>query len=135
VTGLLKSGPAQVSSSQARQGQIETHHAELMVRPSSGFKELPAEVKNAIHHWVQDLNHVALKNPQRTLETIVIPGYQKQLSQTLVQLSAFILRNFLAKNNLTFEYEVLRSFMEENFIEIVKTLEQWMKENKPKELT
>jgi len=126
VTGLLKAG--------APSGQIEVRHAELVVRPTDDFKALPIEVKNAIQQWTEDLNRVAHKNPARVLDTILTRGYEKKLSAMLIQLSAFILRNFLAKNNLTYEFEILRSFMEEVFVGIVKSLELWVKENKAKEL-
>ena len=68
------------------------------------------------------MSQVASRNPERILEAMLIPGHEKTISPVLVQLSAFILRNYLASHQIAMEYSHLRDFMEGVMVEIVKGL-------------
>jgi hypothetical protein len=113
VVGLL---------AEAKAGPGRDEHAALAIRHEANFQTLSPELKKEIEAWAADMAAVAGKSPERILEAILLPGLERQISPVLVQLSAFILRNFLAKRQVAMEYEDLRGFMEMVFLEIVKTL-------------
>jgi hypothetical protein len=102
----------------------------MVVHRQADFESLSPHHKKAIDKWIGNISKVAAKKPHRTLETIVIPGPQRELSMVVIQLSAFILRNFLLKHDITVEFQSLRDFMQEVFVEIVKNLEELVKEQK-----
>lgn len=95
-------------------------HSALALHNQTNFDGLSSEHKKAIESWVADIAQVAGKNPQRALETLVVLGIERRISPIVVQLSAFILRNYLASHNVAIGYEELRGFMESVFVEIVK---------------
>jgi hypothetical protein len=102
----------------------------LALPKTADFESLSPAHKKAIDKWVSSISQVAAKKPHRALETIVIPGPERELSSVVVQLSAFILRNYLAKHETAIEFQILRDFMEGVFLEIVKNLEELVKEQK-----
>lgn len=112
VVGLLAEG---------KKGPHESHSA-LAIRHEANFQTLSPELKKEIEAWAADMAAVAGRTPEHILEAILLPGLEKQISPVLIQLSAFILRNFLAKHQVAMEYADLRDFMERVFLEIVKTL-------------
>jgi hypothetical protein len=97
-------------------------HSPLAIRHESNFQTLSPERKKEVEAWVADMAHVASRSPERVLEAMLIPGTEKRISPLLVQLSAFILRNYLATHQITMEYADLRDFMEGVMLEIVKKL-------------
>ena len=76
------------------------------------------------------MSKVASKKPHRVLEAIIIPGPERELSSTLIQLSAFILRRYLTNNKIDIEFQNLYDFMQGVFVEMVKNLETLVKEQK-----
>lgn len=113
VMGLLKAG-----ESENREGKA------LTVHKKAHFETLSPHQKKAIDLWVSHLAQVAATKPHRMLETIVIPGRQRELSHVLIQLSAFILRRYLSEHQINIEFQNLRDFMQGVFVEIVKNLEE-----------
>ena len=113
VVGLL---------AEAKAAPQRDEHAALAIRHEANFQTLSPELKKEIEVWAADMALVAGKSPERILEAILLPGLERQISPVLIQLSAFILRNYLAKHQAAMEYEDLRGFMEMVFLEIVKTL-------------
>ena len=73
---------------------------------------------------------MASKKPHRVLESVVIPGPQRELSSVLIQLSAFILRKYLTGHKIDIEFQALHDFMQNVFVEIVKKLEGMVKGQK-----
>ena len=73
---------------------------------------------------------MAFKKPHRSLESLVIPGPDRELSPIPVQLSAFILRKYLTNHSLDVDFQGLKDFMQGVFVEIVKNLEHLVKEQK-----
>jgi len=113
VVGLLAEGKA---------GAPHDADSALAIRHEANFQTLSPELKKEIEAWAADMAVVAGRTSERILEAILLPGLERQISPVLVQLSAFILRNFLAKHQVAMEYEDLRGFMERVLLEIVKTL-------------
>jgi hypothetical protein len=103
-------------------GAHHSSHSALAIRHEANFQTLSPELKKEIESWATEMAAVAGRTPERILEAILLPGLERKLSPVLIQLSAFILRNYLAKHQVTMEYEELRSFMEQIFLEIAKTL-------------
>jgi len=102
----------------------------LAVHKKADFKSLSPEHKRAIDNWVANMSKVAAKKPHRTLEGLVVPGPQRELSPMPIQLSAFILRNYLTDHEIDIEFQNLHDFMQGVFVEIVKNLEGLVKEQK-----
>ncbi len=97
-------------------------HSALAIRHEAHFHSLSPERKKEIEAWATNMSAVAGKSPERVLEAMLIPVHEKKISPVLVQLSAFILRNYLAAHQLNMEYSDLRDFMEGVMLEIVKSL-------------
>ncbi len=120
VKGLLEAG---------KEAKKSNEHT-LTLHQKADFQKLSPEHKKAIDIWTQNIFAVASKKPHRVLTSVVIPGPERQLSPIPVQLSAFILRNYLAGHQIDVEFENLRDFMQGVFVEIVKNLEAQIKEQK-----
>lgn len=101
----------------------------LTVHKKADFQSLSPEHKKAIDTWVLTIFKIAAKRPHLTLEAIISRA-QREISPMLVQLSSFILRNYLTKNGLNIEFEILRDFMQGVFVEMIKNLETIVKEQK-----
>ncbi len=108
---------------------------------SPHFQALPPEHKKVIDQWIANLHHVSLKKPHRTLQSLVrrpqptAPLLMQEeargeISKPLVQLSAFILRNYLLHFKIRFEFEPLHDFMQAVFVEIAAQLENLVKGQK-----
>lgn len=120
VKGFLAAGKAEVSEAQSA----------LTIHQKADFQTLDPEHKKAIDEWVQNLFAVASKKPHRVLETLVIPKKEREISPIFIQLSAFVLRKYLENNGLNLEFQVIHDFMLGVFVEIVKNLENLVKEQK-----
>jgi len=120
VIGLLEGGKKHGHSDETA----------LVIHKKAEFESLSPAHKKAIDKWIENIANVAGKKPHRVLETIVVPGPQRQLSIVIIQLSAFILRNYLKKHDIEIEYQNLRDFMQGVYVEIVKNLEDLVKEQK-----
>jgi len=102
----------------------------LAIRQKADFPSLSPALKKTIDKWIENISTVSTKKPHRVLETIVYPGPQRELSTVVVQLSAFILRNFLKMHSVEIEFRDLRDFMQTVFLEIVRNLETLLQEQK-----
>ena len=114
VTGFLAEGK--------KHGAHHDPHSALAIRHEAKFETLSPELKKEIESWVAAMAEVAGRTPERVLEAILLPGHDKRIAPVPVQLSAFILRNYLASHHISMEYADLRDFMERVMVEIVKTL-------------
>ena len=111
-------------------GQGQSDQKALVLKQEADFKSLSSHHKKAIDNWVQNISRVAANKPHRTLESIIIQGPKRELFPALIQLSAFVLRNFLTHHKITVEFQNLHDFMQGVFVEIVKNLEELIKEQK-----
>ena len=112
----------------------------LTVSGRSDFKSLSPEIKKQIDEWIGRINQVAVKKPHRSLESLVTTKRSddpvgswkmvREISPSLVQLSAFVLRNFLTAQDVQHEFEQLQAFMQEVFINLVRHLEELVEEQK-----
>ncbi|MBU1018047.1 hypothetical protein KKA33_03390 [Patescibacteria group bacterium] len=114
------------------EGEVSSKHKgkALILHQKGDFQTLAPEHKKAIDHWTQNMFQVASKKPHRILESIVIPSLERKLSPMPIQLSAFILRNYLADHQIDIDFQLLRDFMQGVFVEIVKNLESQIGEQK-----
>ncbi len=124
VAGLLKAG-----QSEERTGGEEPK-VSLVIHKKTDFESLSPRQKKEIDVWISHMARVSAAKPHRTLESLVIPGPQRELSQVLIQLSAFILRRYLTDQQIDIEFADLRDFMQEVFVDIVKNLENLVSEQK-----
>lgn len=99
----------------------------LTVHQTADFKSINPQQKKEIDKWILTMFQVASKRPHLVLEAIVSKG-QREISTVVVQLSSFILRNYLSGHNLSVEFAALREFMQGVFVEMVKNLETLVKE-------
>lgn len=90
----------------------------------------PAQ-KQAIDEWIRHISIAASHKPHRTLDSLLIKSVSKdtrelviEISPPFVQLSAFILRDFLAMQNTLIEVQKLRDFMENIYFLMVQDLEE-----------
>lgn len=112
----------------------------LAVAHQREFQSLSPEQKKEIDAWVHKINEVSLKKPHRILESIVVKRRSTDLSQVahiireispvLVQLAAFILRNYLVSKKVVFDIADLQDFMQAVFVQLVKDLEKLVQEQK-----
>ena len=109
----------------------------LAIPENKNFQSLPSDQKKILDNWISTINKVAVKKPHRVAESLVTkkrsPDSDKiirEISPTLVQLSAFILRNYLTQQKISFEFDQLREFMQTVFVNLVKYLEKLIQEQK-----
>ncbi|MBU0577466.1 hypothetical protein KJ742_03370 [Patescibacteria group bacterium] len=123
IKGLLESSERQETPQEAS----------LAIKEHRNFQSLSSEQKSAVDSWIKLINDVATKKPHKCLESIVIkkrsddPASRqlvREVSPVLTQLSAFILRNFLTSQKVTFELESLQEFMQAVFVNLIKNLEE-----------
>jgi len=117
----------------------ETSTGAIAVKSADGFEKLLPEQKKAMDKWISSIRLVAAKNPYRTLGGILIMKKSTQpadmgkmvfmVSDAIVQLAAIILRNFLSGHG-TIEFDAIHEFMEAVFVELVKTLEALVQDQK-----
>ncbi len=112
----------------------------LAIAENKNFQSLSPDQKKEIDNWINKINEVSFKKPHRILESVVIKKHSenpskidsviRQISPSLVQLSAFILRNYLTAQNTSFEFSQLQEFMQAVFVNLVKNLEELVQEQK-----
>ena len=105
----------------------------LTIPQQNNFQSLPPEHKARIDSWIKTIHHVSAKIPHRILEHVIIKRKPKpgeigeiiqEVSPTLIQLATFILRNYLNKFQIQFEFEQIHSFMQTVFVELIKNLSE-----------
>ena len=119
VKNFLEAGKAEKAEEKA-----------LVIHQKADFESLSPQHKKAIDTWISHMAQVASKKPHRALESMVIPGPERELSSVLIQLSAFILRRYLSNHKIDIEFQSLYDFMQKVFVEMVKNLETLVKEQK-----
>lgn len=96
----------------------------------------PAQ-KMAIDEWIRHITAAAAHKPHRTLDTVLIKSVAKntqevvlEISPPFVQLSAFIMRNYLAMQNTAVDFQKLRDFMENVYFRMIQDLEEMVRGQK-----
>lgn len=127
VFALLKAGEEEIGK------QETSKNTSLIVKQFSDFQSLSPEHKAAIDAWIENIQRISIKSPHRTLDTIIemrrpdgekeLEDIIKEVSPTLIQLSSFILRNYLDEYKINFEFSHLHAFMQAVFVNLVKHLE------------
>ncbi len=108
-----------------------------MLPEQGGFEKLAEAEKRRVEKWLMNIKTASFNKPHRTLDTILSRATDphsgqavKILSPSFLQLSTFILRNFIAKNGLQEEYEVLKNFLQSIYVKMVAELETLVAEQK-----
>ena len=91
-------------------------------------KVLPLEVKIKIDSWMKNILAQALDYPHRVLKTVF--DEDESLILPLVQLAAFILRDFLTSNKQEADYEKLKDFSEFFLSGFIKNVQEQVKSRK-----
>ncbi|MFC1656193.1 hypothetical protein ACFL3C_04960 [Patescibacteria group bacterium] len=71
-------------------------------------KVLPLEIKLEIDKWMQNIMKYALETPKRLVQTVF--DADENIKLPLIQLSAFVLRDFLESKKQETDYEKLKEF-------------------------
>lgn len=91
-------------------------------------KSLPLKLRAEIDEWMKNILKQSLEYPHRVLKT-VITG-EGDIKLPVVQLTAFILRDFLKQNDQEAEYDKLKKFSEFFIKGIIKKVQQKVKDQK-----
>lgn len=96
----------------------------------------PAQ-KQAVDEWIRHIISAAAHKPHRTLDSVLIKSVSQstgdlvvEIAPPFVQLSAFILRDFLAMQSSLVEVQKLRDFMENIYFRMVQDLEETVRGQK-----
>lgn len=108
-----------------------------MLPQQGGFEHLGEAEKRQIEKWLMNIKTASFNKPHKTLETILTKTTDRHsgqsvkiLSPPFLQLSTFILRDFLSKNGFQEEYEVLKNFVQSIYVKMVAELENLVVEQK-----
>ena len=109
----------------------EAKDTALVVPQYKDVHTLNAAQKMAIDEWIKHITTAAAQKPHRTLDSVLIKSVAKntneivtEISPALVQLSAFIMRNYLAMQETQVDVKILRDFMENVFFKILQDIEE-----------
>lgn len=109
----------------------------LVVPQYSEVHVLNAAQKKVIDEWIGNISMAAGSKPHRTLESVLLKSAVKntgeivrEISPPLVQLSAFIMRYYLAMQQTQVELETLRDFMQNVYFKIIQDLEEMVQGQK-----
>ena len=90
----------------------------------------PAQ-KQAVDAWLKNITAAAAHKPHRALDSLLIKSVAKnsqeivkEISPPFVQLSAFIMRNFLTMQETQVDVKTLREFMENVYFLMIQDLEE-----------
>jgi hypothetical protein len=96
----------------------------------------PAQ-KKAVDDWIRNITIAAAHKPHRTLDSVLIKSVAKdtnelihEISPPFVQLSAFIMRNYLSMQETHVDVKKLRDFMENVYFRMIQDLEEMMQGQK-----
>lgn len=96
----------------------------------------PAQ-KKAIDDWIRNITTAAAHKPHRTLESVLVKSVSKstnelvkEISPPFVQLSAFIMRNYLSMQETQVDIQKLREFMENVYFRMIQDLEEMVQGQK-----
>ena len=105
--------------------------AHLVKKAKGHFTSLSADQKKEIDDWVHRITTVAVKRPQKCLESLVTQKYSeedperivREISPVFIQLSAFIMRNYFTSKEVAFEFDELYAFMQTVYVELIRQME------------
>ncbi len=114
----------------------------LVVPQYTDVHTLNAAQKLAIDNWIKNITMAAAHKPHRTLDTVLVKSVSKstdeiikEISPPFVQLSAFIMRNYLTMQDTNVDVQKLRDFMENVYFKMLQDLEEMMQGQKKLEGT
>jgi len=91
----------------------------------------------AIEQWLSHINLASAKKPFRTLESLLVlkkvgrgEDPIREISPSFIQLSAFILRNYLAMQSTQVDYENLHDFMQSAYLKMIQNLRDMVADQK-----
>lgn len=112
--------------------KVEASQTVMTVATPNNFHSLSLDQKKALDIWIKSINAVSSNRPHITLDALIIKKRSlnpadngkliKEISPEVIQLSTFILRNYLNSQNVAFEFDQLHEFMTSIFVNLVKTI-------------
>lgn len=116
----------------------EAKEASALVVPQyKDMHTLSPEQKKGIDAWIKNITAAAAHKPHRTLDSVLIKSVSKgsqevirEISPPLVQLSAFIMRNYLAVQDTHVDVQKLRDFMQSVYFRLLQDLEEMVQGQK-----
>ena len=109
----------------------------LVVPQYKDVHVLNAAQKLAVNEWIQNITVAAAHKPYRTLDSLLIKSVArnsqelvKEISPPFVQLSAFIMRNYLAMQETHVDIQTLRDFVENVYFKMLQDLEEMVQGQK-----
>lgn len=113
------------------------HKNALTVPDHGSIHSLTGGQKQLIDEWLSNILIAASYKPQRTLESVLTRRTDRESGEVVqeiclpfIQLSAFIMRNFLAMQNTQVEYEILHDFMQSVYIKMIEELAEMLQGQK-----
>lgn len=89
---------------------------------------LPVKLKVRIDEWLKNILKYALENPHRLIQTVF--DEDEDIKLPLIQLCAFILRDYLEANSEESDYEKLKEFSMFFMSGILKKVEDYIEKTK-----
>lgn len=109
----------------------------LVVPQYKDVHTLNAAQKKAVDDWIRNITTAAAHKPHRTLDSVLIKSVAKgtnelvhEISPPFVQLSAFIMRNYLTMQETHVDVKKLRDFMENVYFRMIQDLEEMVQGQK-----
>lgn len=109
----------------------------LVVPQYKDVHTLNTAQKLAIDEWISNITMAAIHKPHSTLSSVLVKRAGKnsdqlirEISHPFVQLSAFIMRNYLAIQETQIDFQTLREFLESVYLKMMQDLEEMMQGQK-----
>ncbi len=108
----------------------------LVTLSHGDLNSLNPSQKLAIDKWIQNINTAVFHKPDRSLESLVLKSVSEddkvisKISPVLIQLSAFIMRDYLAMEQSHIDVKILYDFMENVYVRMIKNLEEMVQGQK-----
>ena len=104
---------------------------------NQGLHELSKGQMQSINQWLNNIHLVASKKPFRMLESVLVlikkeKGADpiREISPSFIQLSAFMLRDYLAMQNSHIEHTLLSDFIQSAYLQIIAQLKDQVMDQK-----
>jgi len=102
-----------------------------------GLNQLSEGQMEAINQWLNNVHLVAAKKPFHVLQNILVmirkeKGVEpvREISPSFIQLSTFMLRDYLAMQNTEVEFDLLSGFIQSAYLKIISELKDQVTDQK-----
>lgn len=109
----------------------------LVVPEYGSINALNPAQKQVINEWIGHITKVATSKPHDVLRSVLLKSVNKKtqevvhkISPSLIQLSAFIMRDYLAMQQTQIEVKRLQEFMQTIYVRLLQSIEELIKGQK-----